>query len=138
MCQEKGESKDKRRKVTKEVVDIRQYFTQVAIRDNIMAYAIMQYLSDKELARVVCSSESAFDCNVSVEEASLNLDLLSGKALKDCKKYVAGISSEMMDQFEPWYFGVAFAFCFKYCTGMPDLRFFDQVKRHRRHEDAPS
>ena len=87
ICQEKGQSKDKRRKVTKEVVDIRQYFTQVAIRDNIMAYAIMQYLSDKEVARVVCSSKSAFDCNVSVEEASLNLDLLSGKALKDCKKY---------------------------------------------------
>ena len=137
ICQEKGQSKDKRRKETKEVVDIRQYFTQVAIRDNIMAYTIMQYLSDKEVALVVCSSKSAFDCNVSVEEASLNLDLLSGKALKDCKKYVAGISNEMMDQFEPWYFGVAFAFCFKYCTGMPDLRFFDQVKRHRRHDDAP-
>ena len=43
----------------------------------------------------------------------------------------------MMDQFEPWYFGVAFAFCFKYCTGMPDLRLFDQVKRHRRLADAP-
>ena len=125
MCQEKGESKNKRRKVTKEVVDIRQYFTQVAIRDNIMAYAIMQYLSDKELARAVCSAKAAFDCNVSVEEASLNMDLLSGKALKDCKKYVAGISSEMVGQFEPWYFGVAFAFCFEYCTGMPDLRFFD-------------
>ena len=57
----------KRRKVAKEQVDIRQYFTTVAIRDNIMAYAIMEYLSDKELARVVCSSKSAFDCNVSVE-----------------------------------------------------------------------
>ena len=137
MCQEKGQCTYKRRKVAKEVVDIRQYFTTAAIRDNIMAYAMMQYLSDKELARAVCSSKAAFDCNVSVEETSLALDLLSGKALKDCKKYVAGISSEMMDQFEPWYFGVAFAFCFKYCTGMPGLRFFDQIKRHRRHEDAP-
>ena len=72
--------------MTKEVVDIRQYFTAVAIRENIMAYVLMQYLSDKELARVVCTSKAAFDCNVSVEEASLNLDLLSGKTLKDCKK----------------------------------------------------
>ena len=43
----------------------------------------------------------------------------------------------MLDQFEPWYFGVAFAFCFKYCTGMPDMQTFDKVKRHRRHENAP-
>ena len=61
ICQEKGESNDKRRKVTKEVVDIRQYFTQAAVRDNIMAYAIMQYLSDKELARVICSARATFD-----------------------------------------------------------------------------
>ena len=81
MCEEKRQGKKKRRKVTKEVVDIRAYFTKAAIRDNIMAYAMMQYLSDKELARVVCSSKAAFDCNVPVEEASLNLDLLSGKAL---------------------------------------------------------
>ena len=97
ICQERGESPDKRRKVTKEVVNIRQYFTKVAIRENIMAYVMMQYLSDKELVRVVCSSKAAFDCNVSVEEASLNLDLLSGKTLKECTKYVAGISSELMD-----------------------------------------
>ena len=25
-----------------------------------------------------------------------------------------------VDQFQPWYFGVAFAFLFKYCAGMPD------------------
>ena len=62
------------------------------------------------ISEVVCTSKSSFDCNVSEEEARLNLDLFAGKALKDCKKYVAGLSSEMMDQFEPWYFGVAFAF----------------------------
>ena len=118
-------------------INIREYFTHAAIRDNIMAYAIMMYLSDYELTLVVCSSKSAFECNVSLEEACLNLDILSGKALKDCKTYVAGISSEMIDQFEPWYFGVAFAFCFKYCTGMPDLKFLDKVKRHRRNGDAP-
>ena len=102
-----------------------------------MAYVIILFLSDNDLKKVVCCSKSAFDCNVTIEEAGLNLDLLSGKSLKDCKRYVAGISNEMMDQFEPWYFGVAFAFCFKYCIGMPDMRFFDKVKHHRRKEDAP-
>ena len=57
--------------------------------------------------------------------------------MRECKKYIAGVSNEMLDQFEPWYFGVAFAFCFKYCTGMPDMQIFDKVKRHRRHENAP-
>ena len=76
LCPITSEKKEKRRNMTKEVVDIRQYVTNVAIREHIMAYVMMLYLSDKELARVVCTSKAAFDCNVSVEEASLNLDLL--------------------------------------------------------------
>ena len=28
--------------------------------------------------------------------------------------------SRVLDQFEPWYFGVAFAYLFKCCTGLPD------------------
>ena len=43
----------------------------------------------------------------------------------------------MMDQFEPWYFGVAFAFLFKYCTGMPDCPEFMKRPRHRRGNGAP-
>ncbi|CAK0866693.1 unnamed protein product [Prorocentrum cordatum] len=43
----------------------------------------------------------------------------------------------MMDQFEPWYFGVAFAFLFKYCTGMPDGPEFMKRPRHRRGNGAP-
>ena len=43
----------------------------------------------------------------------------------------------MIDQFEPWYFGVAFAFCFKFCTGMPDAPAFLGRPRHRRPADAP-
>eukprot|EP00959_Pyramimonas_sp_CCMP1952_P379234 7943946-Pyramimonas_sp.AAC.1 len=42
-----------------------------------------------------------------------------------------------MDQFEPWYFGVAFALVFKYCTGMPDCPEFMKRPRHRRKDDAP-
>ena len=82
ICQERGESQDKRRKVTKEDVNIRQYFTQVAIRENNKTYVMIQHLSDKELMRVVCRSKAAFDCNVSVEETRLNLDLLSGKTVR--------------------------------------------------------
>ena len=42
-----------------------------------------------------------------------------------------------MDQFEPWYFGVAFAFLFKYCTGMPDMPEWSEKQRYRRGEEAP-
>ncbi len=45
--------------------------------------------------------------------------------------------NSMIDQFQPWYFGVAFAFCFKYCVGMPDLPAFAQRPRHRRRGNAP-
>ena len=43
----------------------------------------------------------------------------------------------MLDQFEPWYFGVAYAFLFKYCTGMPDMPDWSERARYRRAEDAP-
>ena len=43
----------------------------------------------------------------------------------------------MIDQFQPWYFGIAFAFLFKYCTGMPDMPAFAKRSRYRRKADAP-
>ena len=46
--------------------------------------------------------------------------------------------SSMQPQFKPWYFGVAFAFLFKYCTGMPDMPEWSSVPRHRRGDDAPA
>ena len=56
----------------------------------------------------------------------------------ECRKaYVLSTGSTMIDQFEPWYFGIAFAFCFKYCTGMPDMPAFAKRPRHRRKPDAP-
>ena len=42
----------------------------------------------------------------------------------------------MIDQFEPWYFGVAFPFIFKYCTGMPDMPAWTKAPRYRRVQDA--
>ena len=43
----------------------------------------------------------------------------------------------MIDQFQPWFFGVAFALLFKFCTGMPDVPQFAEKERFRRAEDAP-
>ena len=43
----------------------------------------------------------------------------------------------MLDQFEPWYFGVAYEFLLKYCTGMPDMPDWSERARYRRSEDAP-
>ena len=37
------------------------------------------------------------------------------------QQFIISSGCGMMNQFEPWYFGVAFAFCFKFCTGMPDM-----------------
>ena len=51
------------------------------------------------------------------------------------KEIVAG--HKMIDQFEPWYFGVAFAFMFKYCTGMPDSLKFMHKPRYTRKDGAP-
>ena len=42
-----------------------------------------------------------------------------------------------MDQFEPWYFGVAFAFMFKCCTGMPDTPQCMRKPRYTRTYCAP-
>ena len=43
----------------------------------------------------------------------------------------------MQPQFKPWYFGVAFAFLFKYGVGMPDMPEWSKDPRHRRSGDAP-
>ena len=53
------------------------------------------------------------------------------------RAYILTTGSTMIDQFEPWYFGVAFAFCFKYCTGMPDMPACAKRSRHRRKEGVP-
>ena len=46
--------------------------------------------------------------------------------------------SDPMTQFEPWYFGVAFAFAFKFCIGMPDMPEDKWAfARYRRTPEAP-
>ena len=51
--------------------------------------------------------------------------------------YIVTIGSAMLDQFVPWYFGVAFAFLFKYCAGMPNMPDWNLQPRYRRTLDAP-
>ena len=53
------------------------------------------------------------------------------------RRLVVTTGSALVDQFQPWYFGVAFAFIFKYCTGLPDMPAFAEKTRYRRSNDAP-
>jgi len=46
--------------------------------------------------------------------------------------YVMATGNNMIDQFNSWYFGIAFAFVFKYFTGMPDMLQFAEKQRYRR------
>ena len=52
-------------------------------------------------------------------------------------KFKVVTGNVLLDQFVPWYFGIAFAFLFKYCIGMPDLEKWSSIPRHRRQDDAP-
>jgi hypothetical protein len=56
---------------------------------------------------------------------------------KKVERLAIGAGNAMIDQFEPWYFGVVFPFIFKYCTGMPDPPAFSKKQRFRRKDDAP-
>jgi hypothetical protein len=76
---------------------------------------------------------------VSSGEATPNKDEgeNAGASADSNDKYVMTTGSAMLDQFEPWYFGVAYAFLFKYCTGMPDMPEWSTRPRYRRPADAP-
>ena len=45
--------------------------------------------------------------------------------------------NRLLDQFQPKYFGIAFPYVFKYCTGVPDPPAWSAKARFRRHPDAP-
>ena len=48
--------------------------------------------------------------------------------------YSIQASTEMMYQFQPWFFAVAFSFCFSFAMACPDL---PNRPRYRRKADAP-
>ena len=53
------------------------------------------------------------------------------------QRVAVSTGNAMLDQYEPWYFGVAFAFMFSFCTGMPDPPEFQNKERFRRSGTAP-
>ena len=57
----------------------------------------------------------------------------SGEKGKQKQEVAARTGSKMLDQLQPWYFAVAFAFCFRSCIAYPNL---DNRKRYRRPESA--
>ena len=46
-------------------------------------------------------------------------------------RYVMYPGRQIMNQFVPWFFGVAFPFCFKYGVGMLDMPEWQENARHR-------
>ena len=83
------------------------------------------------------SSCSQYHTNVDWPTARMHLAGHIEALTTTWRTYVVATGSQMMNQFVPCYFGVAFAFCFKYCIGMPDMPDFAKNVRHRRKGYAP-
>ena len=79
--------------------------------------------------------KTALSPKVSAKVAKKIIEECKNKRAVYRKEIVTG--NKMIDQFEPWYFGVAFAFMFKYCTGMPDSPKFMHKPRYTRKDGAP-
>lgn len=58
-------------------------------------------------------------------------------AEKKPARVAVSTGNAMVDQFKPWYYGVAFSFMFSYCTGMPDVPAFQESERYRCSAQAP-
>ena len=52
-------------------------------------------------------------------------------------EFVLRTGNRLLDQFRPQYFGFAFPYVFKFCTGMPDPPVWSDVARYRRNSSAP-
>ena len=115
-----------------------ELFTNAAIRDY-MLHMAADFLTPVELARMKCTRPSVFEVNVDYDGARQNLCYITTPAESHhWARYVVKTGNVIMNQFEPWYFGVAFAFCFKFCAGMPDMPDWSKTPRHLRKEGAPS
>ena len=100
----------------------------------LLSYAVQTYLQHTVETKAVATFASK---TVSLEETKAFLCKVSEFRHSSLHRFALETGNTMIDQFEPWYFGVAFAFCFKYCTGMPDMPAWAQKPRYRRSEDAP-
>ena len=95
------------------------------------------FLANKDVISLINAAASLK--HATLEEQEVRHCLLALYNIDDVRlhRLVLTTGSSMVDQFQPWYFGVAFAFCFKFCVGMPDMPAFAKRPRHRRAEDAP-
>ena len=60
-----------------------------------------------------------------------------GDSAVDQAEFVLETGNKLLDQFRPEYFGFAFPYVFKFCTGMPDPPVWSQTERYRRDKEAP-
>ena len=101
------------------------------------------FLGDRENGRLRCASGGA-RCLADLGGTTLrhNLVLMDedgrGTWMEKMRlRLVVSPGTSMMSQFVPWFFGVAFPFCFKFGVGMPDMPEWSATSRHRRGPEAP-
>jgi hypothetical protein len=110
--------------------------------------AVARRLSQQVPNAVVAEKSSTADADFNDQRAaalhSMAAELTAGAATSAAKRsptllesYQVTTGSELLDQTKPFYFGVAFGFCYKFCTGMPDPPVFADHLRFRRGKDAP-
>ena len=59
------------------------------------------------------------------------------ESVEEAAEFTLRTGNRLLDQFRPQYFGFAFPYVFKFCTGMPDPPAWSAVERYRRDESAP-
>ena len=59
------------------------------------------------------------------------------ETVEEAAEFMLRTGNRLLDQFRPQYFGFAFPYVFKFCTGMPDPPAWSAVERYRRDESAP-
>ena len=102
------------------------------------------FLSKRDLRNFHCASVASGSC-LSFEDGDTQTESAARARLEHfgdagsarLHRFIMSTGNAMENQFEPWYFGVAFAFAFKFCTGMPDMPSWSKHPRHRRQGDAP-
>ena len=137
-----GANPKRRRMVTQSKLSEKS-LTGILVRQCIIQLSASM-LSSQDLRPYFCTSMHAGHCT-SVEQAVPDYERSLRQRLRDfsdgnhmhSRRFAMSSGSVMQPQFKPWYFGVAFAFLFKFCVGMPDMPDWSEHPRHRRDKAAP-
>ena len=73
---------------------------------------------------VVCERSTDDGVDVVAQRAAAFQDIGAQLTKGRATKVAVSAGNSMLDQFKPWYYGVAFAFMFSFCSGMPDYPHF--------------